>query len=223
MRRGRPTDRRSRTARIATATSTSGRSRSAMCSRLDSRLHPRTTGSPHGRRMGSMWLPIGTRRRRHCSSCPRRAETNGESRISAIGRDGRLASGDDPVFELEHRPLEAICRARRRRTASPGARAISRRVCVVSRGVASGRSSNFRITARTGATACSFWTVALDGTSPVRSPVSADVAIRLKKTGVNLTEFSLVAAGGRAVLRGTIRGSRQYLAHRRRPAIDGMA
>jgi Tol biopolymer transport system component len=36
----------------------------------------------------------------------------------------------------------------------------------------------------------SFWTVALDGTSPVRSPVSADVAIRLKKTGVNLTEFA---------------------------------
>ena len=35
----------------------------------------------------------------------------------------------------------------------------------------------------------SFWTVSLDGTSPVRSPVSADVAIRLKKTGVNLTEF----------------------------------
>ena len=35
----------------------------------------------------------------------------------------------------------------------------------------------------------SFWTVSLDGTSPVRSPVSADVAIRLKKTGVSLTEF----------------------------------
>jgi Tol biopolymer transport system component/DNA-binding winged helix-turn-helix (wHTH) protein len=35
----------------------------------------------------------------------------------------------------------------------------------------------------------SFWTVSLDGTSPVRSPVSADVATRLKKTGVNLTEF----------------------------------
>jgi Tol biopolymer transport system component/DNA-binding winged helix-turn-helix (wHTH) protein len=36
----------------------------------------------------------------------------------------------------------------------------------------------------------SFWTVALDGKSPVRSPVSADVAIRLKKTGVSLTEFA---------------------------------
>ena len=35
----------------------------------------------------------------------------------------------------------------------------------------------------------SFWTVPLDGTSPVRSVVSADVAIRLKNTGVNLTEF----------------------------------
>jgi Tol biopolymer transport system component/DNA-binding winged helix-turn-helix (wHTH) protein len=35
----------------------------------------------------------------------------------------------------------------------------------------------------------SFWTVSLDGTSPVRSVVSADVAIRLKNTGVNLTEF----------------------------------
>ena len=36
----------------------------------------------------------------------------------------------------------------------------------------------------------SFWTVSLDGDSSVRSPVSADVADRLKKTGVNLTEFS---------------------------------
>jgi Tol biopolymer transport system component len=35
----------------------------------------------------------------------------------------------------------------------------------------------------------SFWTVAIDGSSPVRSPVNANVAIRLKKTGVNLTEF----------------------------------
>ena len=36
----------------------------------------------------------------------------------------------------------------------------------------------------------SFWTVSMDGTSPVRSAVSADVAIRLKKTAVNLTEFA---------------------------------
>jgi Tol biopolymer transport system component/DNA-binding winged helix-turn-helix (wHTH) protein len=36
----------------------------------------------------------------------------------------------------------------------------------------------------------SFWTVDLDGASPVRSKVSADVAIRLKRTGVNLTEFT---------------------------------
>ncbi|OGU27687.1 MAG: hypothetical protein A3K13_00885, partial [Gemmatimonadetes bacterium RIFCSPLOWO2_12_FULL_68_9] len=35
----------------------------------------------------------------------------------------------------------------------------------------------------------SFWTVSPDGTSPVRSPVGADVAIRVKKTGVSLTEF----------------------------------
>ena len=35
----------------------------------------------------------------------------------------------------------------------------------------------------------SFWTVSLDGRSPVRSTVSSDVAARLKKTGVNLTEF----------------------------------
>lgn len=36
----------------------------------------------------------------------------------------------------------------------------------------------------------SFWTVSLEGDSHVRSPVSTDVAVRLKKTGVNLTEFS---------------------------------
>jgi Tol biopolymer transport system component/DNA-binding winged helix-turn-helix (wHTH) protein len=36
----------------------------------------------------------------------------------------------------------------------------------------------------------SFWTVSLDGTSPVRSPVNVDVTVRLKKTGVNLTEFA---------------------------------
>jgi Tol biopolymer transport system component/DNA-binding winged helix-turn-helix (wHTH) protein len=36
----------------------------------------------------------------------------------------------------------------------------------------------------------SFWTVSLDGVSPVKSSVSAGVASRLKKTGVNLTEFT---------------------------------
>ncbi|HKY20619.1 MAG TPA: winged helix-turn-helix domain-containing protein [Vicinamibacterales bacterium] len=36
----------------------------------------------------------------------------------------------------------------------------------------------------------SFWTVSLDGASAVRSAISADVATRLKKTGVSLTEFS---------------------------------
>ncbi len=36
----------------------------------------------------------------------------------------------------------------------------------------------------------SFWTVALDGSSPVRSAVNENVAIRVKKTGVNLTEFA---------------------------------
>ena len=36
----------------------------------------------------------------------------------------------------------------------------------------------------------SFWTVSLDGISPAKSTVSADVAARLKKTGVNLTEFA---------------------------------
>ncbi len=35
----------------------------------------------------------------------------------------------------------------------------------------------------------SFWTIALDGSSPVRSTVDANVAIRLTKTSVNLTEF----------------------------------
>ena len=36
----------------------------------------------------------------------------------------------------------------------------------------------------------SFWTVSLDGGSPLKSAVSTDVASRLKKTGVTLTEFT---------------------------------
>ena len=41
----------------------------------------------------------------------------------------------------------------------------------------------------------SFWTVSLDGASPVKSSVSADVASRLKKTGVNLLEFTWSPVG----------------------------
>jgi Tol biopolymer transport system component/DNA-binding winged helix-turn-helix (wHTH) protein len=41
----------------------------------------------------------------------------------------------------------------------------------------------------------SFWTVSVDGTAPVRSPVSSDVVSRLQKTGVSLTEFAWAPLG----------------------------